>query len=151
MYSSQIYCAIKRPFLPGQHIILYCLVEGEMCTIFPHISWSQWPFIKYFWMVFAKGLWSFGPCRGQSPWHQPKKFLFPYPRFLRRSLLRPPDISSVALPTDWGNQPPMLKQLDLLLSPFRGWKPFNLVWKWDFFYLYYEGCRIYGSQQKKTM
>ena len=101
MYSSQIYCVIKRPFFAraANHHILPSLLDMYNISS-THISCrSQWPFIKYLWMVvfLKRGLYDhFGPSRAQPQWHQPKKFLFPYPpRFLVRTLRRhPPDISA---------------------------------------------------------
>ena len=102
MYSSQIYCVIKRPFFAraAYHHILPSLLDMYNISL-THISCrSQWPFIKYLWMVvFLKrgAVYDhFGPSRPQPQWHQPKKFLFPYPpRFLVRTLRRhPPDISA---------------------------------------------------------
>ena len=110
MYSSQIYCVIKRPFFAraAYHHILPSLLDMYNISL-THISCrSQWPFIKYLWMVvFLKrgAVYDhFGPSRVQPQWHQPKKFLFPYPpRFLVRTLRRhPPDISAQQ------PQPPML-------------------------------------------
>ena len=53
MYSSQIYCVIKRPFFAraAYHHILPSLLDMYNISL-THISCrSQWPFIKYLWMV----------------------------------------------------------------------------------------------------
>ena len=103
MYSSQIYCVIKRPFFAraANHHILPSLLDMYNISL-THISCrveasDRLSNICEWWCSLKGGLYDhFGPSRPQPQWHQPKKFLFPYPpRFLVRTLRRhPPDISA---------------------------------------------------------
>ena len=154
MYSSQIYCVIKRPFFAraAYHHILPSLLDMYNISL-THISCrSQWPFIKYLWMVvFLKrgAVYDhFGPSRAQPQWHQPKKFLFPYPpRFLVRTLRRhPPDISAQQ------PQPPMLCSNWICFSVHSGDESLSIWSGNEIFFTYITRVtRIYGSQQKKLV
>ena len=119
-----------------------------------HISCrSQWPFIKYLWMVvFLKrgAVYDhFGPSRPQPQWHQPKKFLFPYPpRFLVRTLRRhPPDISAqLCLSLQ------CCVAIGFASQSIPGMKAFQFGLEMRFFYLYLRvrsfGRRIWKSAKK---
>ena len=151
MYSSQIYCAIKRPFLPGQHII-YCLV-GDVYNISSYIMKPSGRLSNILEWCSQRGCDHLDHVEASLRDINQRSFYFLIPDS-SGLFVRPPDISAL-LPTGAGNQqhqplPPMLKQLDLLPSPFRGWKPFNLVWKWDFFFTYITRVVGYMGVSKKN-
>ena len=130
--KTTFFARAAHHILPGRRCVQYFLIYHE----------AQWPFIKYSWMVFAKGLWSFGPCRGQSPWHQPKKFLFPYPRFLRSLRL---SARHLGIAADRGGQPAAsasasnAEAIGFASQSIPGMKAFQFGLEMRFFYLYYKG------------
>ena len=154
MYSSQIYCVIKRPFFAraAYHHILPSLLDMYNISL-THISCrveasDRLSNICEWWCSLKGGLYDhFGPSRAQPQWHQPKKFLFPYPpRFLVRTLRRhPPDISAQQ------PQPPMLCSNWICFSVHSGDESLSIWSGNEIFLLILRGLLGYMGVSKKKL